>query len=394
MKKLNITYFVGLFTLLSAMTLTGCGAKKSKGNLNDIVATANNEEQAKEVFRQSSVYCSENSCPASVAKLTFYTLDEGEMQFSVCSGTLIRPGLVLTNAHCIPKEIAHVGADCSKQIQVKYPGPEKWSTEGSEAVNCQRVRSVYRHMEGEPDLALIEVDRSKDKRRAALGVSKADPEVGSILTAYTMNPIDNSIRGRITKKECKVLEENNLFENDFNGRGKVISLGSEYRSFDTCNIIGGNSGSALFNDKGEVVGAIHAYMLEDKIKEILKEDGFTIGYGFNMTRIGRAYNISCLGSLDYHNSPSCDVKKNPSYNSMNDLLVDLKKEAGLEDLADDEVLVTIDKDLRYGIMRKKKENGFTNYDKTDYIYIDYEKLQMSMSESSNASSLAKDAFKF
>lgn len=397
MKKNSIStaLYMGIQTmiLMSSLILTSCGVKKEeKGNFSrQIISTSSEEEQAIESLKRSSVICTESSCPENVAKITYFEKDGDEYNTYVCSGTLIRPGLMLTNSHCIPRDLSYPGADCSKQVKIDYPGPSRWSTRGSESVKCQRVRSVYNHNEGEPDLALIEIDRSV-KNRVSLKINDKDPEVGAILTAYTMDPQERSAVGHINKKTCKVVEEGNIFENDLEGKGRSLTLNSLYDSFNTCNVISGNSGSGLFNDKGEIVGALNSVINEDRTLEMLKGQGYKVGYRFKLKNISMGVNIKCLGSLNRHNAPSCVVKRNESLRTLMDWIEERREKSGLADVSENDLYVTFDDNLRLGVINKYDLSGSLSRERDKFIYIDFNKFVESDTQGSNQNHLTNAVF--
>lgn len=357
-----------LSALILCLLFTGCNSSDDAlpvPKQRQIIATTDNRDEIKEIFDASTVVCAEESCPDSVAKLTFYDRVDGEYEFGVCSGTLIAPGLVLTNSHCIPDSIAYPGADCSGQIEVKYPGPKKFRVD-AEMVKCQRVRSVYNQSLGEPDLALIEVDFSRiDRLKSA--ISANEPAIEDHVHAFTMNPSQNSPVGFIRKKTCKLLEENNLFENEFTGMGQVFTLGDQTSG--SCRIISGNSGSGLFNDQNQVVGAVYAKVDEEPLKELLKNTGFIVKSFFSFNTIGLAVNIKCLGSTETHNDPECPISRDDNFQEFTDFIHALRVRAGLEDTPNDELVVTIDKDLRFGVKEKPSNELLFSF---DHIFISYD----------------------
>ncbi len=372
------TSFMALALSLFLASCSGGSDELPVPRQKQIIATTDNKDEIQEIFDNSSVVCGERACPDNVAKLTFYEMVDEEYQFGVCSGTLIRPGLILTNSHCVPDSLSYPGADCSGQIEVKFPGPEK-NVVNTEKVECLRVRSVYREDRGEPDLALLEVGISR-KSRTEVTIASSEPNVDEIVHAYTMNPNSNSPIGVIRKKNCKMLEENNLFENEHSGMGQLFTLGEQTTG--SCTIIGGNSGSALFNDQNEVVGAVYAKIDGETLREALKNGGFTVKPYFRINRIGLGVNIQCMLPLTSHSDPNCPIQRNDNFESFVDFIEVLRTKAGLENTPTSELVVSVNKDLRFNVSEKPQseilfglDHAFISFD--DFLAIEQESETLS-----------------
>ncbi len=373
MKNINKVLLIAPLLLSFA-----CGTERERParKNSSIVETTTEESRVEEFFNKSSVVCSESECPDNVAKLTFYNKeDNGEYKLGVCSGTLIKPGLMLTNSHCIPKNISYTGADCSKHIQVKFPGPYMNMITGTEMVKCTRVRSVYDYEGGEIDLALIEVERTR-KSRSSVKFMVNEPNYGELVHAYTMDPSSAGTEGYIRKKECKLVEENNLYENEYAGKGSTFTLGSRYNFYNTCDIIGGNSGSGLFTSTGELMGAIHAKIDSELFLDNHRELGFHVDPSFELNFIGLAGNIKCIGDLETHTRESCPIERVTAQNedlTWKGFVEFLREKAGHLDTPEDELYVTIDENQNFGVARKASWASGTSFDR-EFINIPYAKF--------------------
>jgi V8-like Glu-specific endopeptidase len=358
-----------LILLILAFVVAGfssCGNNSSENAAVTfpVVTQTSNAADISAIFDKSSVTCGEVFCPNNIAKLTFYEKSSDEYQFGVCSGTLIREGLILTNAHCVPKSISHPGADCSEKIQVKYPS--RFRSGKAEMVRCKRVRSIFNESLGNPDLALLEVEASVLKRDPAKFATQED-RYGSSVYAYTMNPQRSKMRGVIRKKNCLLAKENNFYENEFSGTGPILSLGRKNKR--DCNIISGNSGSGLFNQRGELLGAIFAKIENTKMKKVFRDLGFTISWRFVGSFLGMAANVNCIQNFDFHEPAKCPIKKNPEFDTMLDFFYSFRNKANLMDKRDSELVITIDKNMRYGVALKPITLAAINRMQQNYMYM-------------------------
>ena len=130
-----------IFLMLAlALTITSCGGSKSSNGSSSSSALKKfiNLDDLKAALDRQVVECGEAglSCPGFSAKITFWGYDEN-YYLGVCSGTLYNNKYIITNSHCIPKEIAKAGADCSDQLKVLFPTTKYYN---SESAKCKNIR--------------------------------------------------------------------------------------------------------------------------------------------------------------------------------------------------------------------------------------------------------------
>jgi len=296
----------GILFILLGMTiaLVSCGSDDKGGNpsptkppntlppgAGDNTEYLDNQEDLRAKLQESTVKCLySDECPDNVAKLVFWQkrdLEEG-YDYGVCSGTLINQDTIVTNAHCIPSNISFAGAKCYGQILVQYPSISRGENYRSEEnVDCLTVEEVGDYFKSGSDYAVLKIQKSKYIRKA-VKVKHGQMNDISNIYAYTMNPSKNDASGVIEKKKCRISKKN-----------IYLGIGNQYQSdaliygYD-CQVVGGNSGSGVFNELGEMIGIIHSRLDIGVIKsEFRKRE---INYNF-YNYMGLFVNIGCVPSL-------------------------------------------------------------------------------------------------
>ena len=287
-----------LLSALVSLTLVSCGGKKNNSTSNTAVVeefSEFSELQAK--FAKHTVICSEVSCPGYVAKLVlWFKAENDKFRLGVCSGTLYKNKYIITNSHCIPDEVKYDGANCSKYIKVLFP---QTTEQKEENATCSQVIQVFDNYNNEPDIAVIELNTNIYREDIKI-VNNAFIE-NSTVHAYTMNPsADNEgTVGKIKLKTCK-LTSDNIFT-----MSNELSSATTMLTGDNCNVIGGNSGSGLFNEKNEYIGAVYAKIEMGEIRSLFTRARINnTMYSYN----GSAYNIGCLNSITEAQGYNCDMR--------------------------------------------------------------------------------------
>jgi V8-like Glu-specific endopeptidase len=328
--------------LLVGFVLNSCGPKESSTPIDGTIQLEDDNE-LREALAKSSVTCMERSCPNNVAKLIFWQKDSNSegYSFGVCSGTLIDSDTILTNAHCVPSEISYNGANCNGQIMIQYP--EIYNSDmTTENVDCLRVQKVYSYLNGEPDVALLKVVKSRYIRdRVRIRANQMDTQQN--VHAYTMNPSRGADRfaGYIYKKTCKISQHNIL-------TGVLKSHSSDALLFGyDCNVISGNSGSGLFNNNRDLIGVVHSKIDKKELLQKFRDRG--IKYS-SMPYMGLFVNIGCIESLrEQFIGPQCEDSLIATTLSLDNYIEQLKEQNSLIDVNDSLVRANIGEGLKLSI---------------------------------------------
>ena len=284
--------------LLLAIILTSSCGRDASGDV-DNERRLKSKEELFEELSISSVICGERygNCPNNIVKLTYWYEDSGAYFLGVCSGTLIDEEHVLTNRHCIPKNIQFNGAECNYQMIAQFP---ETKTGKKEKKTCQSVVQVFLDSEDYPDLAVIKIEKAPGRLQAP--ILKNGLRHGKRVHAYTMDPSPfRSTRGlgTIRKKKCRVSLDNMVFMKQTNTAGTFLVSGG------SCDVISGNSGSGLFDRQGNLIGVLHKRMIKRNLRKHFAK--FDIPHN-NFTHMGVAVNMGCLKSLKYPSAPNCQVR--------------------------------------------------------------------------------------
>ena len=231
MKSRSLLLFI-LFSMLSA----ACSRK---------VLIRLERRPQKEEF-SFDVSCSSKDCPSFVGGM-FRKLNSGQ---SFCSVSLISPSQILTNAHCIPEDIAKAGSDCEGRIRVAFP---KTKDHPSESFHCKRILSVasdYNKNEPDsPDWAVLELDGVSSRKPVAFRRDEIEPHEPVTMYKVDFDSVGRSaIRGRIIKTDC-LANSSHLLTDDFIGPiSALFSVGN-------CDpfLKVGNSGSAVLDRKEDLL---------------------------------------------------------------------------------------------------------------------------------------------
>ncbi len=304
-------------TLLLLSTLVSCGSKSSNKSLADSTQTFQESSELKEAIANQYVLCGVEglNCPDFSAKLVYWGQEsETEYYLGVCSGTLYNGKYIITNSHCIPKNIKVAGADCSKSMKALFP---KNVNSIEESARCSRVIQVFDEDGSYPDLAVIELDRTVN--RMSVQVAPASFVDNATVHAFVMDPSksDRSL-GVIRHKTCTLSTDNAYTLSTKATSSSAILYGSN------CNVISGNSGTGLLNSKAELIGAVFA-----KIERQTLEDFFIkakIKYStFNY--MGVAQNISCLRDILSNAGVSCNMAA-PTKDDLSDYIKRVMNQSG------------------------------------------------------------------
>lgn len=251
-------------SLIGLLLLVACAQEPAQRTVKVVTLSAADMDA---LMAQQSLECAAESCPDAVARLFVVNFDDAARS-TLCTGTLVAPRLLLTNSHCL--ENGTLAKTCSGLYAV-FNTKKK----GHEVARCASIR--YRHnfttkgtKLSERDYALVELDRDVHAEIPALDRVGFGP--GEQVFPVVVDHI-NIQRARIVRLDCTASAETR------NGRDLVLQR---------CPAIGGNSGSPIMNERGEVAGVLYAAQdtTVTEVTELPKRiEAETISLGFPMNRI-------------------------------------------------------------------------------------------------------------
>jgi hypothetical protein len=193
--------------------------------------------------------------PAYVGQLVAMEKNAQDGQITTCSASLVgKNNIVLTNEHCIPKDLLGSSESCTDRIHIIFSKDQK-----SMVSSCKKILSYALKNSGK-DYAVIELTEPVNIEPA--GFSTQGLEDQSLATVYAVNLFLSDDRTHYVSRPriSKCLSVLNSYTDYTHPLSKTITLFG--RSEQTgCDIIPGNSGSPLVSDKtNKVVGVIHSHM--------------------------------------------------------------------------------------------------------------------------------------
>lgn len=244
-------FVIGVSVLLS-LGLVGCGGGNSSDA--DNIIHFENSEELNRAIANYGVKC-DGPCPTNAGVL----LARMGNDLSTCSFSVVAKDVILTNRHCIPDSIAYEGAPCGATVEaILMRNGEK------DIYKCDKVLSFakeYNKAGAEAlDFAFLKLQRSTSVR--PLPISQTGVQDQDVLYALTATPDKWAYPYGTTliRKKCTVLMNSLLEQTFINPFSPVIALKD-------CDIVHGNSGSALVDMRGELKGVLQSTLDSSSLRE-------------------------------------------------------------------------------------------------------------------------------
>lgn len=229
--------------LVSILILsTGCGAKKKK-NSDTKRTTKISSEEINYIIDNQYIICEAmdyGSCPKGITRILTLNRKNAEKS-SVCSGFVVGPKTLVTNAHCIPNKKA-----CKNSYFAIYNGPGSYSKNRCAKIIETELDSKDANDRSKArDYTIVELE--SEYHEGFLNVSPRSLVQYEELSAWVVdhtglddpfNP--NLLESRITELPC------------------IVQTGLPFASIflSNCSVVSGNSGSPVLNKNNEVVAII------------------------------------------------------------------------------------------------------------------------------------------
>jgi len=308
--------FLRLFSIfILSVALTACGSDD-----NSAFTELDDDEQALQILKNFETHCESTrseDCPSHIGSLVSYGYIEsvGSTGIFNCSTQLIAPDKILTNLHCLPREMKSVGIKCSKRMMIKFPKTNDYKAEESK---CDSVialsRPLNENLFGSNDWAVIKL-RRKLKRNPVSATPGAISDKTELLAYPTyFSSFEKTIGdyrysipyGTIRKRSCETSMKNALSFFYFSKYSAELNFVCD------SEIVPGNSGSGLYRNGG-LVGLLNA-TLNHKSMSIVN-DIFNTSFSLSEGRVVIGKNLYCV---DYFN-PS-GPRANECYDIYNPLV--------------------------------------------------------------------------
>ena len=197
---------------------------------------------------------------------------------------MIGHDIIATNLHCLPDDLAQIGADCHGRLQFIFPSRKGKEEERAE---CDRVVYLSPPLGQDvlkPDYAFIKLKTSP--RRQPLEISQQGFPDRSKVTIYKLDPDPVGAHGVVRRIECLAIQ-NSIINPYFTSDTAPLVL------LTNCPIIKGNSGSPLILADGEAHGVVSATVEMPMTKALHDRIGSSpkLSFGFGS-------NFSCLTHPD------------------------------------------------------------------------------------------------
>lgn len=262
---------------------------------NNSLPQSSDYQQAAARAQATEIACPKGGCNPSVGLLSFVRLkppsptDQGGWRASQCTATLVGDNVAVTNAHCIPDDIAAAGSDCSGRIWLSF-GKNSKHAEYERQLGCRKV--LQRQFSGGNaftggyfDYAFIELDKSS--KRPIRSLSRSGFQANQRYDIWKVDPIDKpaKIAGQMKHVQCRAEAQSGLFS------PAIDSDSTSYLLAD-CPIVSGNSGAPAFDSKGLLTGVIFSLVVKDILYKTFQRHGSKLPA--EIANLGLATNFACL----------------------------------------------------------------------------------------------------
>jgi ribosomal protein S28E/S33 len=197
----------------------------------------------------------------------------------------VGPDLALTNGHCVPEDLRAAGASCAGRVYLHFPEVAGFAAETAECAEVLSSTGGSGLIE-KADVAFVRL-RSAPKR-PALSMSRAGLPDGALVTVEKVNPVQSraGLAGELTRTQCRIVYGSVFLESGNHARAET-NLASD------CEIMGGNSGSALLAANGTVRGVIFAILPDERARKHLDERRLGVAPE-RIAPLNFAANLACL----------------------------------------------------------------------------------------------------
>ncbi len=246
--------------LLPIGFLSACAESDPKPNRNGVpIYDFESEKEAREELRDWKVSCRDrNKCPDSVAQMVMIS----GRNLGVCTATLIAPDIAITNSHCFDIDANTSPSQlCERGAFLVFPSS---SPSGREIAECgsvmtkSKIASTADKNFRNPDYMVLKL--KKPLKRAYEQLDYQGLPNGIKLVAKKVNPKGRGL-GELVFDTCEILHNTFFLPAAGNVESPVHVMGS-------CEVMGGNSGSSLFDDNGKVRGLVFAGLQQDVLEKM------------------------------------------------------------------------------------------------------------------------------